>query len=277
MNPCKADLKNRRGVFLAKIVPLFSGSKGNSYCIECSGEVILIDAGRSCKQLVTALSDNDIDISKIHSVFVTHEHTDHCSGLDVLARKLGLTVYGSAGTIRALRNSGKLTGKVKTKIIETGIESGSFFVERTDTPHDAAESCCFTVTTPDDRVCTVATDMGYMTDAVRQQLAKSDFCVIESNHDVNMLRCGPYPYPLKRRILSDVGHLSNISCATEIANLVKHGTARFLLAHLSRENNTPELAYQTAMCEFLQMGLKPDKDFTLDVAPEATNGKKFLY
>ena len=92
-----------------------------------------------------------------------------------------------------------------------------------------------------------------------------------------MLRCGPYPYVLKRRILSDVGHLSNISCAQEIANLAQKGTVRFLLAHLSRENNTPELAYQTAMCEFLQMGMKPDKDFTLDVAPEVTMGKKFIY
>lgn len=262
---------------MAKIVPLFSGSKGNSYCIECSGEGILIDAGRSCKQIVTALEDNEIDIKRIHSVFITHEHSDHCSGLDVLSRKLGLTVYGSAGTIRALRNSGKLTGKVKTKIIESGEAVGGFFVERTNTPHDAAESCCYTVTTPDGRVCTVATDMGYMTDEVRRQLEKSDFCVVESNHDINMLRCGPYPYVLKRRILSDVGHLSNISCAQEIANLAQKGTVRFLLAHLSRENNTPELAYQTAMCEFLQLGMKPDKDFTLDVAPEVTQGKKFIY
>lgn len=262
---------------MAKIVPLFSGSKGNSYCIECSGEGILIDAGRSCKQIVTALEDNEIDVKRIHSVFITHEHSDHCLGLDVLARKLGLTVYGSAGTIRALRNSGKLTGRVKTHVIETGETAGGFFVERTNTPHDAAESCCYTVTSPDGRICTVATDMGYMTDDVRKKLGKSDFCVVESNHDINMLRCGPYPYVLKRRILSDVGHLSNISCAQEIANLAQKGTVRFLLAHLSRENNTPELAYQTAMCEFLQMGMKPDKDFTLDVAPEVTMGKKFIY
>lgn len=262
---------------MAKIVPLFSGSKGNSYCIECAGEGILIDAGRSCKQIVTALSDNDIDISRIHSVFITHEHSDHCAGLDVLARKLGLTVYASFGTMRALRNSGRLTGRVKTQIIEDWAEAGGFYVERTDTPHDAAESCCYTVRTSDGRVCTVATDMGYMTDEVRRQLEKSDFCVVESNHDVNMLRCGPYPYALKRRILSDVGHLSNISCAQEIAGLAKGGAARFLLAHLSRENNTPELAYQTAMCEFLQQGMKPGKDFTLDVAPEVTDGKRFIY
>ena len=82
MNPCKAELKNRGEKYLAKIVPLFSGSKGNSYCIECSGEGILIDAGRSCKQIVTALEDNDIDVKRIHSVFITHEHSDHCSGLD---------------------------------------------------------------------------------------------------------------------------------------------------------------------------------------------------
>lgn len=253
--------------FLAKAVPLFSGSKGNSYFIGSSGEGVLIDAGRSCKQLEAALALNGVDIRQIGAVFVTHEHIDHCSALRVLVKKYDLAVYASAGTLRALEMGQKLEPNARTYVIEDSAAVGNMRVERINTPHDAAESCCYRVTAADGKSALIATDMGKMTDPVRLAAAKSDFVVLESNHDLEMLKYGPYPYPLKKRILSDLGHLSNEACASELAELVRGGTLRLMLGHLSEQNNTPAVALRTSVAELERAGLKYNSDFTLGVAP----------
>ena len=162
-------------------------------------------------------------------------------------------------------------------VIETELPVGDFLVSRINTPHDAAESCCFRVVCPDGKAALIATDMGVMTDGVRQAAAKSDFVVLESNHDIEMLKTGPYPYPLKRRILSDKGHLSNDACAAELVELVKGGTLRLMLGHLSEQNNTPALALRTSVCELERAGMKYNNDFTLDVAPCVTNAKSVIF
>lgn len=262
---------------MAKAVPLFSGSKGNSYYIGSGSEGVLIDAGRNCKQIEAALAMNDIDISTIQAVFITHEHTDHCSALRVLAKKYHLDVYASSGTLRALEMSGKLDASTKAFVIDDSIALGNMQISRVNTPHDAAESCCYRVTAPDGKSALIATDMGVMTDGVRHAAAQSDFVVLESNHDLEMLKTGPYPYPLKKRILSDKGHLSNEACAAELVELVNNGTLRLMLGHLSEQNNTPNLALRTSVCELERAGMKYKNDFTLDVAPSVATVKSVIF
>ena len=262
---------------MAKAVPLFSGSKGNSYFIGSSGEGVLIDAGRSCKQLESAMEAHGISPSRLGGVFVTHEHIDHCSGLRVLVKKYDLTVYASEGTLRMLEMGQKLPPNARTRVIEDSVAVGNMLVERINTPHDAAESCCYRVTASDGKSALIATDMGKMTEGVRAAAEKSDFAVIESNHDLDMLKYGPYPYSLKVRILSDRGHLSNEACSGELAGLVRSGTLRLMLGHLSEQNNTPELALRTAVAELERAGMKYKTDFTLDIAPCVNTGMSVIF
>ena len=262
---------------MAKVVPLFSGSKGNSYFIGSGNEGVLIDAGKNCKQIELAMELNGVDMRLVRALFITHEHIDHCSALRVLAKKYKLDVYASKGTMDALINSHKVESETKLHIIEREAVVGDILVNRIDTPHDAAESCCYRVISPDGKSALIATDMGYMTDGVRAAAAMSDFAVIESNHDIEMLKTGPYPYPLKRRILSDRGHLSNEACAVELAELVKGGTLRLMLGHLSEQNNTPGIAIRTSAAELERAGLKYNSDYTLDVAPAEATVKSVIF
>ena len=150
-------------------------------------------------------------------------------------------------------------------------------IQRVNTSHDAAESCCYRVTAPDGKVAMIATDLGFVSEPIRAALARCDFVVLESNHDVDMLRTGPYPYPLKRRILSDIGHLSNDACAVELAQLVGSGTCRLMLGHLSEQNNTPQLALRTAVAELGRAGMKFKSDYTLDIAPYNPTIKSVIF
>ncbi len=262
---------------MAKVVPLFSGSKGNSYYIGSTGRGILIDAGRSCKQIENAMSINGLDMRNVEAIFITHEHTDHCSALKVLASRYETKVFASKGTLSALERSGKLDKRFQTYVIENEIALNNMLVKRINTSHDANESCCYQVTTADDKKAIIATDLGIMTDEVRQGILSSDFAVIESNHDIQLLKNGIYPYYLKQRILSNRGHLSNESCSKELPDFVKSGTLRLMLGHLSRENNTPALALSPALNTLEAYKMKRNIDFTLEVAPEETNGKAVIF
>lgn len=262
---------------MAKIVPLFSGSKGNSYFIGSGSGGVLIDAGRSCKQIEQAMSANNLDMRSVHAIFITHEHSDHCKALRVLASRYETKVFASEGTLNALQNQNCLDPRFKTDLITNTVNIADMQIKRMNTSHDAAESCCYQITTADGRKAVVATDLGCMSDEIRNEISCSNLVVIESNHDVNMLKNGYYPYPLKRRILSDIGHLSNESCACELENFIKCGNNRIILGHLSQENNTPDVALQTSLCALFQAGMKQNVDFTLDVAPVETKGKAIIF
>jgi len=186
-------------------------------------------------------------------------------------------VYASQGTLEALERANRLDKRFETEVIENEVAVGDMLIKRIDTPHDAAESCCYSVTLADGKIATVATDMGYMTDDVRNAVAHSNFAVIESNHDVDMLKNGPYPFVLKKRILSKYGHLSNPDCAAELAGLVQSGTLRLMLGHLSEQNNTPSIALNTAVNELSKYGMNRGIDYTLDVAPVETNAKSVIF
>lgn len=264
---------------MAKLCPLFSGSSGNSYYLGAAGGGILIDAGRSAKQLELAMRANGLEMTGVQAIFITHEHSDHIQGVRVLASRYQIPVYSSQGTLIAMEEAGALNGKFPAGVIGwEGMEAAGMRVVPFATSHDSRESVGYVIHTPEGRKVAVATDLGYLSETVFEAVCGSDVAVIESNHDVRMLQNGFYPYYLKRRILSQRGHLSNEDCAGELPAFAQSGTTRFVLAHLSQENNVPELAYQTALCALTSCGMKQGIDFELMVAPrENTGGKTILF
>lgn len=262
---------------MAKITPLFSSSKGNSYYIQGDGSAILIDAGRNLKQLELALAENGLDMRSVSAIFVTHEHSDHISALKVLLKRYDIPLYASRGTLDYMMNYDKVPASARLHVIEDVIETADFRVERVATSHDAAEPCGYFITTPDGRRMSVVTDTGYLTDDARRALSRSHLAVVESNHDIDMLRSGAYPYILKQRILSDSGHLSNAACAEALPDFVGAGLTRIILGHLSEENNTPHLALSEATDSLSRVGMVQGADYLIEVAPVATNGKSVIF
>lgn len=256
---------------MARFCTLFSGSAGNSTYISGSDTAVLVDAGRSCKQLLAAMNSRGINPESIRAILVTHEHTDHISGLRVLLNKLKIPLYASKAVVEKLRWDGVV--QEQQEVVELGgghrFSVGSIEVDCFDTPHDSVHSLGYRFTAPDGRKLAVATDMGYITDTVRENLRGCDLVLLESNYDRNMLSVSDYPYYLKRRIASNTGHLSNEDCAAELAGLVRTGSTRFILGHLSQNNNVPELAYQTAHAAFASGGMREGIDYTLQVAPRS--------
>ncbi len=260
---------------MARLCPLFSGSSGNSYYIGSRSAGLLIDAGRSARQLDGMLKLCGVDPLAIQGILVTHEHADHISGLRVFARKYGLPVIASRGTLEALKD---VLEDVKTVEAVPDMELAGMRVTPFSTSHDCAQPLGFRVRTEDKRTFTLSTDLGYLSEEVKESLLGTDCAVIESNHDLEMLRGGPYPYPLKRRILSERGHLSNNECAGFLPELAKSGARRFLLAHLSRENNTPSLALEASLAALTRAGFVRDVDYLLEVAgPENTRGRIIIF
>lgn len=246
---------------------LFSGSSGNCTYIATSNGGVLVDTGVSAKRIQQALCEREIDAKSIKAVLVTHEHTDHVSGLRVLCKRYGWPVLASEGTLDALVQKGCVEADVRLYVVSADkpLTIGEMCVTPFWTPHDSRASMGFRFDA-EDRSMAVATDMGYIMPEVMDILRGCDLLHIESNHDPLMLRNGPYPYPLKMRILSDRGHLSNDACAAVLPELVRSGTTRIALAHLSQHNNTPQLAERTAREALMAQGISVGDDCLLWVA-----------
>lgn len=265
------------GDLLAKFCPLFSGSKGNSFYAGSDDFGVLIDAGRSAKQIENALRLNGIDVHSVQAIFITHEHADHVNGLRVFASRYGIRVFASAGTISALERMGVLNGKFPYATIDgRGVDIDGMSVTPFSTSHDSSESVGYIVKTTDSKKLAFATDIGVVSESVRRSITGCDLVVLESNHDVHMLQSGEYPYYLKRRILSDRGHLSNDACARELPQIVKSGAKHIVLAHLSEENNVPQLAYETSLCSLTMSGFSRGRDFELSIAPKDNLGGELI-
>ena len=248
--------------------PLFSSSKGNCIYIGAPDGGILIDAGKSCRQTETALYNIGVAPDSIRAVFVTHEHSDHVSGLRVFASKYGTRVYARGGTLEALDEMQILNRKFDAYALgEQGTEVGSLFIKPFRTSHDARESCGYVIAAESGERVAIATDLGVMTDTVRAAITGCETVLLESNHDVRMLENNPqYPYPLKKRILGERGHLCNEVCAEAACELVKNGTKHLFLGHLSEQNNLPALAYRVTASELAAAGAVENADFDLRVA-----------
>lgn len=258
---------------MATICPLFSGSTGNSTYISTEDGAILVDAGASFKGISSAIEKVGGSTEDIKAVAITHEHIDHIKGLKPLINKTKATVIASSKTLETLIELDKIPKWAKTIAVDNApLEIGGIILNRFATSHDCDGSSGYTFTLKDSKKIAVCTDLGIVTDEVRSAIEKSDVLVFESNHDIEMLKKGPYPPSLKIRIMSDKGHISNNACAAELAQLLKSGTTRFILAHLSQNNNLPLLARSCAEAALMDIGAQNKKDYILTVASPCGNG-----
>lgn len=227
-----------------RIVTFASGSTGNCSLISDGGANILIDAGISMRRTVDGLRRLGLTPYDLCGVLITHEHSDHISGLSMLVKYYNIKIFAPERLCDALSS---LNPKIKNNLIK--IPLGEYFdvdgisVRCFRTPHDSAFSVGYRF--KGSSVFAYATDTGSLTDELVSGLEGAELAVIEANHDPEMLKNGPYPYSLKRRILSKTGHLSNIDCGKLASHLEKTGTRYIILGHLSRENNSPQLARET--------------------------------
>jgi phosphoribosyl 1,2-cyclic phosphodiesterase len=222
---------------------LASGSTGNAVYVEDGQQSFLVDAGLSGKQMEVLFQKIDRDISKLSGVFVTHEHSDHIKGIGVIARRYKLPIYANEKTWKAMDT---LVGEIPTEQkfifnMETIKSFGSTEIESFGVSHDAVEPM-FYVFHHSGKKLVLITDTGYVSDRMKGIISNADAYVFESNHDVQMLRMGKYPWSVKRRILSDVGHVCNEDAAIAMSEVAGDHTKRFYLAHLSLDNNMKDLA-----------------------------------
>ena len=232
-----------------RIVSLYSGSGGNSTYIRVADTAILIDAGKNAKRLCAALKSIGSDISEIRAIFITHDHADHISALEVLSKKNNIPIHITEQSARVFDRCypSAVCSNLVTHTPLFTERIGDVTVSSFATPHDSLMSVGYRIEFFDGdekRAVGLATDIGYVTDDIKKGLLGCEAVVIESNHDEVMLRNGPYPDILKKRILSRRGHLSNKDSAHLSALLASEGTRAFLLAHISEENNEPTLALE---------------------------------
>ena len=251
---------------------LASGSSGNATYIGFEGMHFLVDAGLSGKRTVNALQR--IGVDRLHGIFVTHEHTDHISGVGVLARRFGLDVYASPLTWRYLSRHDRVgpISDAQIKIIDPGcaIHINETKILAFNVPHDASEAVGYSFECKNTKIV-VATDLGEKTDTVVSEMKGAKLILLESNHDPEMLKKGRYPADLKRRVAGSRGHLSNAAAGMILAEVVVSNYTHVHLAHLSEENNSPMLAYDTVDRILDANGVRPAK---LTVADRYIQGEK---
>ncbi len=240
---------------MIKFCNLFSGSTGNSTYIESDSTKILVDAGVSCLRITKALASIGVDIDEINAIIISHEHIDHTKGLATIAKKHNTPIYATPKTWASMSAMNINEDCQMTYNAGEDIVIGDVTVHSFSIPHDAADPCGFSILSNGKKI-TIATDIGHVEEALVDEMRGSDAVLIESNYDCDTLLCGPYPYCLKKRILSDVGHLSNEMTGKLVKQLYEDGVTRFVLGHLSKENNFPELAYQTVLNELNSSELK---------------------
>jgi phosphoribosyl 1,2-cyclic phosphodiesterase len=231
-----------------RIAVLASGSRGNSTVVSSARTSILVDAGLSCRETLRRMRDAGEDPHSLSAIVISHEHSDHVGGLPVLARKLKVPVYMTGPTNDACgRDRGEDTNLERLELFSAGrtFQIGDILVTPFTIPHDAADPVAFAFRVEGVKVC-IVTDLGYMPASVREHIRGCDLLMIESNHDLEMLRGGSYPWAVKQRVMSRVGHLSNAALAEFFASDYDGSAAFVVLAHLSEHNNHPEIARDSA-------------------------------
>lgn len=240
-----------------KFCSLYSGSSGNSMYVEGTHARVLVDAGLSGIKITTALQSIEADPTKLNGILVTHDHSDHIKGIGILSRKFDLPLYMNHATWQAVKDQ---IGKLKDENIclieaDKPFSIEDLWIHPFGLYHDAADPMGYSISSEKKKV-SIVTDTGILDDAMYGSIRSSDLVVMESNHDVNMLMAGPYPYFLKKRVAGDHGHLSNDTAAQVIIRLAEEGLRNVILAHLSQENNFPLLALETTRNKLKEKGLE---------------------
>ena len=253
-----------------RLASLSSGSSGNSIYVGSDTTNILVDTGCSKKRIEEGLAKLDLSLSDIDAIFVTHEHSDHIAGLHTILKKYDIPVFATPGTLQGLRTSdtkGEMTSSEFHEIhADEKVSVKDLIINPMTIMHDALEPVAYRISCGKKKIG-VATDLGCYDDYIVENLKGMDAILIEANHDVRMLQTGPYPYYLKKRILGEKGHLSNEKSGELLCRILHDDLKGILLGHLSKENNLPELAYETVRVE-IEMGENPyhGNDFPIMVA-----------
>lgn len=252
-----------------RVMTIASGSSGNCIYVGNDDTHILIDTGISKKRVEEGLKELDLSLSDINAILVTHEHSDHISGLGVVERKCNIPIYATWGTVQGIRSAslGKMPEDVYNCVeCDRDFMINSLSIRAVATSHDANSPCAYRVS-DGNKSFGLLTDLGKFDDYIINSFTGVNCMVLEANHDIRMLETGPYPYYLKQRILGDKGHLSNESAGRLINFLLNDNIDEILLGHLSKENNFPELAYETVRTEIdMAENSYKSNDFKITVA-----------
>ena len=237
----------------ARIYTLFSSSKGNCTYIKYGEDEILIDCGASARAIECSLKLLGSSLNSISAIFITHEHTDHIGGIATITKNHNIPIYAPEASCGCIYERMPPEKPIIPLVAGKAVELKSLAVCPIPTPHDARGSVGFRIRAGEEKIG-YFTDIGHLSENVLRGLSGCERVVIESNHDIEMLKCGDYPYSLKQRILGERGHLSNELCARLLPHLASHGTRSFMLAHLSEENNTAETAYNESLASLESNG-----------------------
>ena len=255
---------------MLKFCSLYSGSSGNSSFIQSENINILVDAGVSGKKIIDALASINIAIENISAILVTHEHSDHTQSIATLSKKYNIPVYANKKTWDAMQDKKEKIPKDNVFYFNNNkpFTLNDVTILPFDIPHDAANPCGFTISDNDSKI-SIATDIGHMTTSIIDNIKNSNFLLLEANYEPDVLKCSSYPFHLKERIASPIGHLSNIEAGKTINYLADFGVKNIMLGHLSNENNFPELAYKSVLEQI------ENKDLNLSVANRFEPSKFF--
>jgi len=253
-----------------RLCSITSGSSGNCIYVGSEATHLLIDAGISGKRTENGLNSLGIKGDELDGILITHEHADHICGLGVMARKYGIPIYATPGTIKAIQECSSV-GQIDNSLFheiraDKKLTIKDLIINPMRISHDAAEPVAYRILYGSRKVG-ICTDLGVFNDYTIECLKGMDALLLEANHDVNMLQVGPYPYPLKQRILGDKGHLSNENSGKLLSSILHDKLQTIILGHLSKENNLPELAYEAVRME-ITFGDNPytANDFRMQVA-----------
>ena len=255
---------------MLKFCSLYSGSSGNCSFIQSENINILVDAGVSGKKIVDALASINVAIEDISAILITHEHSDHTQSIATLSKKYNIPVYANKKTWEAMQDKKDKISKENICYFSNNkpFRLNDITILPFDIPHDAANPCGFTISDFNSKI-SIATDIGHMTTSIIDNIKNSNFLLLEANYEPDVLKCSSYPFHLKERIASPIGHLSNIEAGKTINYLADFGVKNIMLGHLSNENNFPELAYKSVLEQI------ENKDLNLSVANRFEPSKFF--
>ena len=259
-----------------KVCTLVSGSSANCTYVEVDGSGLLIDAGAGIRRTEALLNSVDSSLSKVKGIFITHEHSDHISGLKTITKKYRIPILANRSTLDEISFLLPDVDSDLFCVLPTGgnAKSGSFSVTSFPCMHDSVECSGYVIDTGFCKVG-ISTDLGQVTDEVTQALNGCKVLVFESNHDIDMLRNGPYPYSLKQRISGPNGHLSNQQAGDALTGFVQSGAEQVYLAHLSKDNNTESLCRCTVENMLRRSGIEVETDVRVRVAPRSDRSEVF--